>query len=156
MRPFVGGPFALLIRGRSKYVAGLCVALLSLLRLPTAEAQARMDCPARALAGQVTDRGWVAYRNGDAVAAEAAFKRALSLCPDNAGALTGAGYAAMRRSRIPDARGYFRRALLADSTSYDAWAGAGMAAYRAGDLPAAHRSFTQALRIIPRDSVALS
>ena len=144
------------IRGCSKYVAALGVVVLSLLRSPTAEAQARTDCPARALAGEATDRGWVAYRNGDVAAAEAKFKRSLSLCPDNAGALTGAGYAAMRRSRIPGALSYFRRALLADSTSYDAWAGAGMAAYRAGDLSAAHRSFTRALRIVPRDSMALS
>lgn len=108
------------------------------------------------LAGQATARGWSASRKGDAVGAEAEFKRALSLCPGEAGALTGAGYAAMRRGRLTEARGFFQRAVTADPTSYDAVAGAGMADFRAGDLPTARRRFERALQIVPRDSVALS
>jgi hypothetical protein len=119
-------------------------------------AQARTDCPSRASAGQAVDRGWSAYRKGDLVGAETEFKRALSLCPNDAGALTAAGYAAMRRNHLPQARTLFRRAVAADSTSYDAVTGSGMAAYRAGDQVAARRSFERALQIVPRDSTALS
>jgi hypothetical protein len=62
----------------------------------------------------------------------------------------------MRAGRLADARGFFRLAVAGDSNSYDAVAGSGMAAYRAGDLIAARRSFERALRIVPRDSTALS
>jgi tetratricopeptide (TPR) repeat protein len=121
-----------------------------------ARAQSPIECRAQPAASQAVERGWVAYRKADISSAESEFKRALSLCPNDAGALTGAGYAAMRGGRLTDARTFFRRAVVADSTSYDAVAGAGMAAYRAGDQASARRSFERAIQIVPRDSTALS
>jgi hypothetical protein len=122
-----------------------------------ARAQPGRRCEAaRTAEHEAEARGWGAYRKGDIGGAEAAFKRALSLCPNDPGALTGAGYAAMRQGRVAEARILFRRAVAADSTSYDAVAGAGMAAYRAGDLAAARSSFERALVITPHDSTALS
>ena len=105
-----------------------------------AGAQAPIECRTHPAASQAVERGWTSYRKGDISSAQAEFKRALALCPNDAGALTGAGYAAMRQSRLTDARNFFRRAIAADSTSYDAVAGAGMAAYRAGDPVSARRS----------------
>ncbi|HVS61775.1 MAG TPA: tetratricopeptide repeat protein [Gemmatimonadaceae bacterium] len=140
-------------RGRISARLG-CLALV--LCVSPGLAQSRPGCPSRLAAGQAIDRGWSAYRKGDVAVADAEFKRALSLCPNDAGALTGAGYAAMRRGRLTDARTFFRLAVATDSTSYDAVAGSGMAAYRAGDLVAARRSFERALQIVPRDSTALS
>ncbi len=121
-----------------------------------ARAQSPIVCGGRPAASQAVERGWTAYRKGDISSAETEFKRALALCPNDAGALTGAGYAAMRQGRLAEARTFFRRAVAADSTSYDAVAGAGMAAYRDGDPASARRSFERALRIVPRDSTALS
>jgi Tfp pilus assembly protein PilF len=121
-----------------------------------ARAQAPIECRTHPAASQAVERGWTAYRKGDISSAQAEFKRALALCPNDAGALTGAGYAAMRQSSLTDARNFFRRAIAADSTSYDAVAGAGMAAYRAGDPVSARRSFERALQIAPRDSTVLS
>ena len=118
--------------------------------------QSQVACRARPAFGQAVNRGWDAYRNGDISSAETEFKRALALCPADAEAFTGAGYAVMRQGRVAEARTLFQRAVLADSMSYDAAAGAGMAAYRSGDIPAARRSFERALRIVPRDSTALS
>ncbi len=121
-----------------------------------AGAQSPIECRARPAASQAVERGWVAYRKGDISSAETEFKRATTLCPNDAGALTGAGYAAMRQDRLTDARTFFRRAIVADSNSYDAVAGAGMSAYRAGDPASARRSFERALQIAPGDSTALS
>lgn len=118
--------------------------------------QSQVACRARPAFGQAVNRGWDAYRKGDISSAETEFKRALALCPADAEAFTGAGYAVMRQGRVAEARTLFQRAVLADSMSYDAAAGAGMAAYRSGDLLAARRSFERALRIVPRDSTALS
>src|SRR6267143_1823447 len=144
------------MRGRDRFLAVLGL-LVSFAGGPNvASAQSQPVCPTRIAAGKAIDRGWNDYRKGDVAGADAEFKRALSLCPNDPGALTGAGYAAMRRGRLTDARTFFQRALAADSTSYDAAAGSGMAAYRAGDLPAARRSFERALRIVPRDSTSLS
>lgn len=134
---------------------GIALVLLSLLFSTPMMAQAKPQCAARSSVGQATERGWSAYRKGDMPAAEAEFKRALSLCAGDAGALTGAGYAAMRSGRVAEAREYFRVATLADSTSYDAVSGAGMAAYRSGDLKSARREFERALQIVPGDSTAL-
>ncbi|HEV2017853.1 MAG TPA: tetratricopeptide repeat protein, partial [Gemmatimonadaceae bacterium] len=144
------------MRSRTQFVAGLGFLCAAMCSASVVSAQSRPQCAARAAAGQATDRGWSAYRKGDVAAADAEFKRALSLCPNDPGALTGAGYAAMRRGRLTDARTLFRLALAGDSTSYDAVAGMGMAAYRAGDLAAARRSFERALQIVPRDSTARS
>jgi tetratricopeptide (TPR) repeat protein len=121
-----------------------------------ARAQSSIECRARPTASQAVERGWTAYRKGDISSAEAEFKHALALCPNDAGALTGAGYAAMRQGRLTDARSFFRRAVAADSNSYDAVAGDGMAAYRAGDPASARRSFERALQLAPGDSTALS
>ena len=144
------------MRGRARFLAGLGFMVAMGFGRSVVSAQSRPECPARVAAGQATDRGWSAYRKGDVAGADAEFKRALSLCPNDAGALTGAGYAAMRLGRLTGARTLFRLAVGADSTSYDAVAGSGMAAYRAGDLVAARRSFERALQIVPRDSTALS
>ena len=141
---------------RTRFVAGAGFVFAIVCGSSVVSAQSRPQCAARATAGQATDRGWSAYRKGDITAADAEFKRALSLCPHDAGALTGAGYAAMRGGRLTEARSLFRLAVAADSTSYDALAGSGMAAYRAGDLLVARRSFERALQIVPRDSAALS
>ena len=129
---------------------------LCLAAADVAAAQGAPACAARVLAGAATERGWTAYRGSHAEAAASEFKRALTLCPNDAGALTGAGYAAMRRGRLVEARTYLKRALALDSTSYDAAAGAGMAAYRAGDVATARRSFAMALRLTPGDSLARS
>ena len=120
----------------------------------TASAQAA--CKALAAAHQALERGWTAYRANDIATANTEFRRAVTLCPSDPGALTGAGYGAMRQNDLAVARTFFARALAADSGSYDAAAGAGMAAYRAGDVIAARRGFERALRIVPRDSTALS
>lgn len=119
-------------------------------------ALSQQACPALPEAGQAIEQGWTAYRKNDIARAGAEFSRALALCANNPGALTGAGYVAMREDRIPAARALFAQAIAADSNSYDAVAGAGMAAYRAGDQAAARRSFERALKIVPRDSAALS
>ena len=142
--------------GRARSLAGLGFVAATVCGWSAVSAQSGPECPARVAAGQATDRGWGAYRGGDVAGADAEFKRALSLCRNDAGALTGAGYTAMRRGRLTDARTFFRLAVAADSASYDAVAGAGMAAYRVGDLAAARRSFERALQIVPRDSTSLS
>ncbi|HEY8831171.1 MAG TPA: tetratricopeptide repeat protein [Gemmatimonadaceae bacterium] len=144
------------MRSRTRILAGICFVYAFTCVPGVLSGQSRPQCAARATAGQAIDRGWSAYRKGDIAAADAEFKRAVSLCPNDPGALTGAGYAAMRGGRLTDARNYFRRAVAGDSTSYDAVAGLGMAAYRAGDLVAARISFQRALQIVPRDSTALS
>jgi Tfp pilus assembly protein PilF len=118
-------------------------------------AWSQTSCPALPAARQAVDRGWTAYRANDIPTADNEFRRALSLCPNEAGALTGAGYAAMRQGRLPAARSFFARAVALDSMSYDGVAGAGMAAYRAGDTKSARQNFERALRIVPRDSTAL-
>jgi hypothetical protein len=141
---------------RTQFVAGASFVFAIMCCGSVVSAQSPPQCAARATAGQATDRGWSAYRKGDLATADAEFKRALLLCPNDPGALTGDGYAAMRQGRLVEARNLFRLAVAADSTSYDALAGSGMAAYRAGDLLAARRSFERALRIAPRDSTALS
>src|SRR5689334_25110671 len=122
-----------------------------LLLLPHA-AHPQQACRALAAARGATDRGWAAYRANDMIAAEAQFKQALSLCPNELGGLTGAGYTAMRQGRLQGAKSFFARAVARDSTSYDAVAGAGMAAYRAGDAKEARRRFGRLLRIAPDDS----
>ena len=122
----------------------------------THAASSQPACTALPAARQAIETGWAAYRKNDIAAAGKAFTRALELCPGNLRALTGAGYVAMREGRITDAQTLFARAIAVDSGSYDASAGAGMAAYRSGDLIVARRSFERALRIVPRDSTALS
>lgn len=144
------------VGGRTRFVAAIGVVFAMVCNTSDVSGQSQRQCAARAAAAQATDRAWSAYRKGDVTAADAEFKRALSLCPGDPGALTGAGYAAMRRARLAEARAFFRLAVAGDSTSYDAEAGLGMAAYRAGDLVAARRSFERALQIVPRDSTALS
>ncbi len=141
---------------RTRFVAGVGFVFAAVCGSSVVSAQLRPPCAAKAVAGQAIDRGWSAYRKGDVAVADAEFRRALSLCPNDPGALSGAGYAAMRRGRLNDARNSFRLAVAEDSTSYDAVAGSGMAAYRAGDLVTARSSFERALRIVPRDSTALS
>ncbi|MDB4871897.1 MAG: hypothetical protein JWL97_2901, partial [Gemmatimonadales bacterium] len=121
------------VRGRIRFVAGVWFVAATVCGSSVASAQSRPQCVARTAAGQAIERGWSAYRKGDVAAADAEFKRALSLCPNDPAALTGAGYAAMRRGRLDDARNLFRLAVAGDSTSYDAVSGAGMAAYRDGD-----------------------
>ena len=113
-------------------------------------------CASLPAARQAIERGWTAYRGNDMTTAGKQFKQALSLCPNYPGALTGAGYVAMRENRLPDAKAFFARAIAADSMSYDAVIGSGMTANRAGDYVAARSSFERALRIVPRDSTALS
>jgi tetratricopeptide (TPR) repeat protein len=114
----------------------------------------QQKCRSLPAARGAMDRGWASYRANDMVAAERAFKQALTLCPNEPGALTGAGYVAMREGRLPEARALFARAVARDSTSYDAVAGGGMAAYRAGDAKSARQSFQRLLRIAPNDSTA--
>lgn len=144
------------VRSRTRFIAVASVLFAILCASSTAAAQSRPPCAARAAAGQAIELGWIAYRKGDAEVADTEFRRALSLCPNDRGALTGAAYAAMRRGRLNDARKFFRLAVAADTTSYDALAGSGMAAYRSGDFAGARSSFERALRIVPRDSTALS
>jgi Tfp pilus assembly protein PilF len=144
------------MRVRTRFVATVGIVIAVVCGSRIAPAQSLPLCAARAGASQATERGWIAYRKGDVTAADAEFKRALSLCPSDPGALTGAGYVAMRGGRLADARNFFRLAIAGDPTSYDAVAGSGMAAYRAGDLTAARRSFQRALQIVPQDSTALS
>ncbi|HET6760571.1 MAG TPA: hypothetical protein VFH13_00650 [Gemmatimonadaceae bacterium] len=117
---------------------------------------AQPTCASLPAARQAIEQGWTAYRGNDMTAAGNEFKRALSLCPTDPGALTGAGYVAMREGRLPEAKAFFVRAIAADSMSYDAVIGSGMTANRAGEYVAARRSFERALRIVPRDSTALS
>ena len=127
---------------------------LSLLLLAVQAGIAQQTCRSLPAARGAIDRGWAAYRTNDMTTAAAAFKQALSLCPNELGALTGAGYVAMRQGQLPQARSFFALAVARDSTSYDALAGAGMAAYRAGDQTSARRSFERLLRIAPNDSTA--
>ena len=124
-----------------------------LLGLPQA-ARSQQACRALPAARAATDRGWSAYRANDMTTAEAQFRQALTLCPNEPGALTGAGYTTMRLGRLEEAKSFFARAVARDSSSYDAVAGAGMAAYRAGDTKAARRNFERLLRIAPNDSTA--
>jgi len=119
-------------------------------------ASAQPGCSTLPTVRQAIERGWSAYRGNDIATAGKEFKRALTLCPNDAAALTGAGYAAMREGRLPEAQTFFARAIALDSTSYDAVAGAGMTAYRAGDRAAARRNFERALRIVPNDSTMLA
>lgn len=141
---------------RTRFVAAVGFVFAMVSGSDVAWAQSPRQCAARAAAGQAIERGWSAYREGDVAIADAEFKRALSLCPDDPGALTGAGYAALRSGRPGDARTLFRLAVAADSTSYDAVMGSGMAAYRAGDLVVARRSFERAVQLVPHDSTAMS
>jgi tetratricopeptide (TPR) repeat protein len=117
---------------------------------------AQPTCTSLPAASQAIERGWTAYRGNDMTAAGNEFKRALSLCPKDPGALTGAGYVAMREDSLAAAKVLFARAIAADSMSYDAVMGSGMTANRAGEYVAARGSFERALRIVPRDSTALS
>jgi tetratricopeptide (TPR) repeat protein len=154
MRPPLIRFFDLPLRERTRlFFFGISIFLGAAAAAP---ALAQTTCPALPDARQAIERGWAAYRTNDIATAASEFKRALALCPSEPGALTGAGYAALRGGSLPEARAFFARAIAADSTSYDAVAGAGMAAYRTGDLTVARRSFERALRIVPRDSTALS
>ena len=90
----------------------LTIALATLMA-PARVLSGQAVCPAEA--GQLTERGWRAYRGDSLALAAAAFSHSDALCPANLDAKVGLGYVALRRGSLEAADSLFRRVLSADS-----------------------------------------
>jgi Flp pilus assembly protein TadD len=86
---------------------------------------------------------------GNLPAAEAAFRQAIRLDPENAIAHAGLGHVLSDRKDLPGAEPALRQALRLDPRSAFAHNGLGSVLYHRGDLPGAEAEYREAIRLDP-------
>ncbi|MCC6898568.1 MAG: hypothetical protein IT377_06315 [Polyangiaceae bacterium] len=113
------------------------------------------DAGARAkLVKAQLDRGAESLRKQDQVAAERAFRRALTLEPGRADAAAGVARALLEQAQLDAAKHWARRATTLDPKSAAAWVTLGDALSKAGETSAAHAAWKKAVEADPNDPAA--
>jgi serine/threonine-protein kinase len=118
-----------------------------------AEAKAAAEKAIKLASDQVEPHkaaGWVAINPDlDFAKAEAEFRRALEISPNDAGAKSGLGYCLLAQGHLPEADRIFHEALSLDPLSIPNWFNLGRLATATGRYQEAAEMFGKALQIQP-------
>ncbi len=100
------------------------------------------------------DRGAESLRKQDQVAAERAFRRALTLEPGRADAAAGLARALLEQAQLDAAKHWARKATALEPKSAAAWVTLGDALSKSGENSAAHAAWKRAVEVDPNDPAA--